>query len=238
MSKPDNSVYVVSPTRDVTKAAHNVAHWKRFEVIPNNIVGGESIFDVIDSYVHESHLHLDDIVILAHDDIQLMCDKETFDYCLTPLNDKDAGFVGAAGTQLFNDSAIWWEGLSAQYPVTPLAGLVYHGNSMEDMHPTYFGPNNKREVVVMDGIFLAAKVKTWRAIRTARPSTFTGKWDFYDIYYTFQAHMRGLKNYVMPLNILHESPGDTSGRTSWHDNKEAFKVKYGKHLPKYIVKPT
>jgi len=193
--------------------------------------GATSIFDEVDSVSHIKGLCGEDTLLLIHDDVEILSDKNVFKYCMDTLDIRNAGFIGLAGTQLLGESGIWWEGLGNYTPRSPRAGAVYHGEDYENMSLTQYGPGNRRKVVVMDGLFLAAKVKTWRNIRTKMPSEFTGKWDFYDIYYTFQAHMKELNNYVVPLSVLHSSPGDTRGREGWHSNRKAFTDKYKKHLP-------
>ena len=101
------------------------------------------------------------------------------------------------------------------------------------MYPTYFG--NLGEVVVLDGVFLAATKRTLRSIQLAQPKSFEGPWDFYDIFYTFQAYTKGKKNYTIPIQMRHESGGDITGRDSWHKNREAFIRILGKYLPASIA---
>ena len=57
---------------------------------------------------------------------------------------------------------------------------------------------------------------------TKKPFYFEGDWDFYDIYYTSKAIRKGYRNYVIELDVLHNSKGDLGGRDSWHKNREAF----------------
>lgn len=204
-------------------------------------VGYPSIFDAVESEVFNpmalKENKDDDILVLMHDDVNILSSDSVFEYFLSPLKDKGTGFVGVAGTQYFTPRAVWWEGLNETSPVMrgSLAGTVNHGDSLETMTRTVFGHGNKTQVVVMDGLILAATYRTWKSIRLAKPKEFSGNWDFYDMYYTFQAHMKGLKNYVMPLEVLHKSPGDTRGKEGWHKNKEAFLSKYRKHLPQSTI---
>jgi hypothetical protein len=69
---------------------------------------------------------------------------------------------------------------------------------------------------------LAAKPKVIEDVGLSRPEFFEGEWDFYDIHYTTQAHLKGYSNQVIDLNILHNSRGELVGRESWHKNREAF----------------
>jgi hypothetical protein len=59
------------------------------------------------------------------------------------------------------------------------------------------------------------------------PKDFVGKWDFYDIYYTYQAQAKGRKNKVIPLPILHHSVGDGALNEDWDTNRKVFIKKYG-----------
>lgn len=227
-------VHAIVPTRDFDYDVKS-SGLDKYGVTIHTQVNGKSIFQVIENFLYSQKWSDDDIIILMHDDIEVISNEDIFEYTLEPLSNSDTGFVGVAGTQFLKKECVWWEGVGAiPSAITPLAGNVYHGNSIRDMQLTHFGPGNMRQVVVMDGIFLAAKVSTWKSIRTMKPKEFTGDWDFYDIYFTFQAYMKGLKNYVMPLTLRHESHGDTSSREGWHKNKAAFQVKYDKHLPLFI----
>ena len=87
----------------------------------------------------------------------------------------------------------------------------------------------------MDGVFLAATIKTLRSIQLTKPAAFQGAWDFYDIFYTFQTHLKNKKNYTVPIQIRHESIGELAGRDSWHKNREAFINIFDKHLPASVA---
>jgi len=89
-------------------------------------------------------------------------------------------------------------------------------------------------VVAMDGVFLVCKGRVLHQINTKKPTYFSGDWDFYDISYTLQAHMKGLHNYVIPIQIFHRSIGQTSNKASWHVNREALIERLGDKLPIFI----
>ena len=113
-----------------------------------------------------------------------------------------------------------------------LAGFVYHGETIMAMHSTFYGQTGR--VVAMDGVFLACLGSTILSIKLPQPKEFVGNWDFYDIYYTLQAHFKGLQNHVVPIQIFHQSLGDTHGKSSWHRNREALVNKLGDKLPVFI----
>ena len=68
-----------------------------------------------------------------------------------------------------------------RHALNPLRGCVFHGDSILDLHPTFYGSFGP--VVVMDGLFLAAKGRTLLTIGLSQPDYLPGPWDFYDILY-------------------------------------------------------
>lgn len=195
--------------------------------------GKKSIFEAYTDGI-EQVVRPGDHVIMCHDDIEILMDVDQFneviDFYLS--NDK-TGFIGVAGTALLSSQAVWWEGLGSFNPVAsncPLRGIVNHGNSINEMHLSIYGTYGR--TVVMDGVFLAAKGSVLKSIKTAKPELFSGDWDFYDLYFTIQAHLKGLHNYCVPINILHYSPGPL--KEGWYNNQKAFIEMFGKHLPLFV----
>jgi hypothetical protein len=86
-------------------------------------------------------------------------------------------------------------------------------------------------VVVLDGVFLAARGKVLKELELEKPAIFEGNWDFYDIYYTTEAHLLEYKNKTVEIKMCHKSIGNTDGRDSWHANRLAYYMKYKKQLP-------
>lgn len=174
--------------------------------------GYKKAFDSIES------LEDKDICILCHDDIKVFNDpREFLPILIEQLGKVDTGFVGVAGTTHLSPNATWWD--QTLWRKGKHSGLVFHvqGDVMES---TFYG--NYRQTVCLDGLFLAATVKTIRAVGLEKPNHFPGEWDFYDIHYTVSAHKKGLKNYTVPIFIKHQSRGELVGRDSWHKNREAF----------------
>lgn len=182
----------------------------------NILINENSIFTAFSTAIKNLSAENDDIVIFCHDDIEILMDKEVFlDELIKGLSLKNVGFVGVAGTQCLNKTAIWWDQRNK------LKGFAFHGKDQYEMYPSYFGALFA-PVVVLDGLFMAARVKTLKQINLEKPKQFKGEWDFYDIEYTIQAYELGLTNYVVPIILRHESPGELVGRTSWHDNRQVF----------------
>ena len=115
-------------------------------------------------------------------------------------------------------TAIWWD--QERWRQKLHRGNVIHLNEKKEEYVTYYGPQG--EVAVLDGLFLAAQPKVLNDVGLQKPVYFEGEWDFYDIHYTSQAFLKGYKNKVLELNILHNSRGELVGRDSWHKNRAAF----------------
>ena len=194
-------------------------------------VGASSIFKAYESAYKRINPDIDDAIIFCHDDIEIRSTPMFFMEELSKtLNDKKTGFVGAAGTTKLSESAVWWDqNLWRQgYHKGKVAHLFE--NKEQD---TFYGPPG--EVIALDGLFLAAKPPVIESVGLNKPDYFEGEWDFYDIHYTTQAFLKGYKNKVMNINILHNSRGELVGRDSWHKNREAFIAHH--NLP-YTLKVT
>jgi len=225
------NIYSLTCTRDesLSKTTSNLLeYFNRCNIKSKILTGKDSIFEAYDKGIDSIGANFDDIIILCHDDIEILTDPKVFIHFLKEkLTKSDTGFVGIAGTKHLTRSAMWWDRETWQAGLH--SGFVFHGDSLDDIHGTFFGPLG--DTVVLDGVFLAATKKTLRSIQLKQPRSFEGKWDFYDIFYTFQAFHKKLKNYTVPIQIRHESIGDLAGRESWHKNKEAFITLFDKHLP-------
>ena len=197
----------------------------------NLIVGKDSIFSAYDCALQESKPDPSDIIILCHDDIKITTSPQIFTEILeSKLSNPKTGFLGVAGTKTLSTNAVWWD--QAMWQQGRHSGFVMHGDDIASADATFYG--NYGQTVVMDGLFLAATAKTMKYIGLQKPQRFVGDWDFYDILYTFKAHQKGLKNYTVPINILHQSRGELAGRDSWHQNRMAFLRMAGEKLPASI----
>jgi|TARA_A100000172_G_scaffold41301_1_gene25192 hypothetical protein len=206
--------------------------FKSCDIESKLLIGEHSIFRAYEKGIEDVNADPEDIIILCHDDIEVLTRPEVFTQLLKEkLSQSDTGFVGAAGTRHFAKSGVWWD--MEQWKAGSHSGYVFHGKDISTMDATFFGQLG--EVVVMDGVFLAATKRTLDSIQLTQPKKFVGRWDFYDIFYTFQTFLKGKKNYTIPIQLRHESIGELAGRDSWHRNREAFLKQYGKHLPAKIV---
>jgi hypothetical protein len=216
------------PLSDTT--TNLLEYFKKCSVESKLLVDKPSIFTAYDEGLDEIDADFDDIIILCHDDIQILTDPKLFTSILKEnLSKRNAGFVGVAGASIFTKSGVWWE--QEIWDKGGLTGQAMHGKLSEN-DLTHFGPY--REAVVLDGVFLATTKRVLRSLQLKKPRSFTGDWDFYDIFYTFQAHIKGKVNATIPINICHESRGELVGRDSWYQNKDAFVKKFSTYLPAQI----
>jgi len=161
----------------------------------------------------------DDIMIFCHDDVEIREDPIEFVGKLKNIfSSPEVGFVGAAGTTCLGPDAVWWD--QTRWQQAKHKGKVTHIDPQGREYQTPYGPPG--DVVALDGLFLAAKKNVLEAVGLEKPEYFEGEWDFYDIYYTTQAFLKGFTNKVMDINIFHNSRGELVGRDSWHKNREAF----------------
>ena len=211
--------------------ANLLKYFDTCEINSKLLINEESIFNAYDKGIDQLNASFDDIIILCHDDIEILTSPKVFTHLLKEkLSKPDTGFVGVAGTKKFTKNGVWWD--ANEWRAGSHSGYVYHGKDIDSMTPTHFG--GLGEVVVMDGVFLDATKRTLRSLQVRQPKSFSGAWDFYDILFTFQAYLKGKKNYTLPIQIRHESIGELAGRDSWHKNREAFLKQYENHLPASI----
>ena len=193
------------------------------------IVGAKSIFQGYQAAYDAIKPRPNDVIIMSHDDIQILMDPEKFHLILDSNLKDTVGFIGPAGTTYLGEDATWWN--HEQWRLGKHRGAVFHGD-FEEQDLTYFG--NYGPVVVLDGLFLACRASTLKDNILLKPSWFKGEWDFYDILYTFKAHLRGKINMCVPILLAHESRGELAGRESWHENRKAFLNVYGSYLPREL----
>ena len=183
------------------------------------ISGSSSIFSSYYGGVEKIDPDPEDLIIFCHDDIEIRENPSQFIEKLKAITSSDeTGFVGPAGTTCLGPDAVWWD--QGRWQQGLHKGKVTHIDPNEKEYLTYYGPPD--DVVVLDGLFLAARAKVIRDIGLQKPEYFEGEWDFYDIHYTSKAFLQGYTNKVLDMNILHNSRGELVGRDSWHKNRLAF----------------
>ena len=182
------------------------------------LVNQTSIFEAYKKGLDKCNASPEDIIIMCHDDIEILDTKEEFISNLALCLQPTTGIVGPAGTTYLGQSAVWWDQGAWQRGLH--RGGVRHLKDDGVVYRTDYGPNG--QVVVLDGLFLAARKEVWEKVGLDKPKYFEGNWDFYDIHYTSQAHLLGYKNCAIPVSIIHHSCGELVGRDSWHKNRESY----------------
>lgn len=181
--------------------------------------GAKSIFAAYKGAFEKINPADDDGIIFCHDDIEIRDIKEEFVKKFQDLlNLPETGFIGPAGTTYLSENAVWWD--KDIWAAGKHRGKVSHINPQGREYVTFYGLPG--DVVVLDGVFLAAKAKTIRQVGLDKPDYFEGEWDFYDIYFTTKAFSMGFSNRILSMDVLHNSRGELVGRESWHKNREAF----------------
>tara|TARA_R110000744_G_scaffold99308_1_gene191731 strand:- start:1024 stop:1722 length:699 start_codon:yes stop_codon:yes gene_type:complete len=228
---PDQKIYAFICTRskqltDITQKYLQYLALSSIEV--KLIVGQSSIFEGYLKAFKKTKPNPDDIIILSHDDIQIRLPLPSLREVLIKNITKGTGFVGPAGTTYLGKDSVWWN--QERWGQGYHKGEVFHvTKETQKLDRTVYGPNG--QVVVLDGLFLAAKAKVLEEIGLEKPDYLEGEWDFYDIHYTHSAHQKGYINKTVPLSIIHHSRGELAGRDSWHRNRELFIKKNEKEFP-------
>lgn len=190
-----------------------------------------SIFSAYETAFKKAEPDPEDLFIFCHDDIEIHEPKEDFlDKLIQETESSDVGFVGPAGTTDLGKDAVWWD--REKWRAGKHRGRVFHVHP-DQIHPVDTLYGFPGEVVVLDGLFLAARAGTISQIGLNKPEYFEGEWDFYDIHYTSKAFLEGFTNKAVDIKIIHHSLGELAGRESWHKNREAFISKT--ELPLQIV---
>lgn len=158
----------------------------------------------------------DELVILCHDDIEILSDRNDFREYMKELFNPKVGFIGPAGTTLLGPDAVWWD--QTRRLQGHHSGFVFQGTDVRTMTPNYFGPCGN--VVVLDGLFLAARREVLDQVGLDKPKEFPNNWDFYDLYYTLKSYEMGYFNKTVPILIRHVSNGEM--RHTWDENRRAF----------------
>ena len=202
------------PTKSLPKLVNYLA---KANILYHISYDAESMFKGYEDGLKALTPDPEDIVILCHDDIEILSDRDDFTETLTKsLSDQKVGFVGPAGTTYLATDAVWWDMGRRQQGLH--SGFVFQGHDHKTMTPNYFGPC--RNVVVLDGLFLASRKSTLDQVGLQKPKEFPTNWDFYDLYYTLTAYEQGFVNKAIPVLILHNSDGMM--RDTWDQNRKAF----------------
>ena len=215
-----HAVICTRSREDVTPITHNlISYLVQCDTNILLMIGTNSIFKAYKEAFSRINQNPEDIIVFCHDDIEIREKPHDFVQKLKNLfQNEGTGFVGPAGTTNLGHDAIWWEQNRWQKGLHK--GKVTHLDPQGKEYLTFYGEPG--DVVILDGVFLAAQVKTIEKLGLDKPEYFEGEWDFYDIHYTSKAFLEGYTNKILDMDIVHHSRGELVGRDSWHKNREAF----------------
>jgi len=137
------------------------------------------------------------------------------------LSKQDTGFLGVAGSLgLTLETAAWWNN-------PELTGGVIHttADGRGSLNP--YGPWGR--ALVLDGMLLMAPRRTFQKIEP--PATNSKEFHFYDLELTLAAHNAGLKNWTIPLMMVHESGGAKVTDPEWLRGLNSFLERHQKEMP-------
>ncbi len=199
---------------------------------------------------HEAALHFTDpdtLLIFCHEDIRplIMPDlpaKPTIGYTpetewFRPAIDhptawvevvknlamcKDSGWMGVAGSRGITKGYPWW-----QYP--DLSGSTVHAMPRGQITLNTYG--NWGRAAVLDGMCLMIRSSAYRKL--APPDPRWGGFHYYDMDMCLRAHAVGLKNWTVPLVLVHDRSGarTSPGKKAFHEGRELFETIHGDQLP-------
>ena len=191
----------------------------------------KSIFQAYHSGVKEIEPNDEDQIILCHDDIEVLFNKEAFNTTIdTWLKRDKCGIVGVAGSPILIKGGNWVA--SARKTKRETGGFVFHGPSLENMRMDFFG--NADQAVQVDGVFMVTTGKVLKEIELRKPKAFEGSWHWYDAYYCLQAHLKGYNNFIMRLPLRHGSTGNYD--QLFYTDMENFSKLFKKYLPVVVRK--
>jgi hypothetical protein len=182
--------------------------------ITNNTRGLSEVYnEAINAKEYVRTYYDNDILLFCHDDLIIEDQylEEKLENALTMFD-----VVGVAGTRSYQlgHPNVWHK-----CPKEHMVGVVNHDIDGK-YYSTYFGPSPSPALII-DGIFIAVKVKTFRdnpTLRFHNDLTF----HFYDLYFSLKAYSLKLKVGVYPISVCHHSAGNWTDSKVWHDTEPVF----------------
>lgn len=175
-----------------------------------------------------------DILVFLHDDVLVLGNRLAFDKPLALLQEPTTGFIGVIGANRVNLQGTWWGDMPQQQAFAYCRGEVMVPDTVA---PNVFGINSFvwsdslgvfGLALVVDGVFLMCRRQTFEKLGGFDAATFQG-FHFYDVDMTLRASFAGLKNYVAPIPIYHESLGKYDD--AWEAQRQKFVTKWAGKLP-------
>lgn len=173
----------------------------------------------------------DEIIIFAHDDINVTT-SEPLDLVVQRLFDtSDFGIIGVAGSTSLAENGVWWHNKA------DLCGVVEHQQKDVGKVRNYFSRYSAKHsyvmpVAVVDGVLFAVHPNRIKAnFNTNIPG-----FHFYDVSFCADNFIKDTKiGVTTDIAIHHKSIGKLS--QAWEENRQLFLSKYGSSLPLKIIPP-
>ncbi|HMK88287.1 MAG TPA: glycosyltransferase [Methylocystis sp.] len=163
----------------------------------------------------------EEVIVLTHDDV-LLTDFFWVDKLLSGFTMFDV--LGVAGNRrrvprqpawAFIDDKLTWDDRSN------LSGVVGHGDGFP-CRLSIYGEVFKN-CKLLDGVFIAAKKKTFRENNVIFDEQF--KFHFYDMDLCRQLEQKNISMGTIPLGLIHAS-GGSFGRPEWRESYEIYLAKW------------
>jgi len=200
--------------QEYIKKTIGVKDFEIFEIVNN---GEKSLTECYNKGLDATK---NNIVVFCHDDILL---KEGWGKkILKHFKETEYGILGMAGTTDMSEIGRWWQ------DTTKMVGIVSHSNEGKTWENRYSANFEDEiiETVMLDGLFFAVNKER---IKRRFDEDFKG-FHFYDVDFTFNNHLDGVKVGVMfDIKITHKSIGATN--EEWEKNRLQFVEKYKNLLP-------
>src|SRR3989344_6928354 len=161
------------------------------------------------------------VLCFVHEDIKFLTDRWGL-ILLEKFNDKEIRAIGVAGSTYLTEDPIWF---SKQRPF--VKGQVVHKNSNNEKLDRYDDLRQDKEVIVLDGLFIAAKKGIAEEFKFD-PETFDG-FHFYDIDFTLRIAQKYKLIVTYDILLQHLSGGKYDEKFNFY--KEKFKKKHKSILP-------
>jgi len=171
---------------------------------------------VYNNYLTPKNLKKYDCILFVHDDVFI----DSINFLKEIRNSFKRGFdvVGVAGgSKLQIEKPCLWHIMCKP---TTISGIVSHYDNNTDYRPTIFG-NTPREVILLDGVFLAIRTKSIAKEKIKFDTNIKG-FHHYDLKFCLDCHLAGLRLTTAPIHIIHESPGLLNHTEEYSKSEDYF----------------
>jgi hypothetical protein len=160
-----------------------------------------SLASVYNHYI--TNTYKDETLIMAHDDLYIDDDRLEAKVFKALKQYDVVGLAGTTGPLNIKEPALWH---IMGGPRENFRGSVAHYTNDTQCYSTSFGLTPDR-VLLIDGLFMAVKVKTLLDKGIKFDESNPSRFHFYDLDFCLQCNQVGLKIGVWPIWCIHKSPG-------------------------------